>query len=123
MMQSSNVKKISLCFVLSLVASFFVLLNGIVWFLLGGFWTIMYEGMVFVFGLVFWILGVITIVCAVAIFAGAVVIYLYETRTIGGKIVLVFSVLSMGTGGGLFIGFVLGVLGGYFNITKKQSLL
>jgi len=82
----------------------------------------MYEGMVFVFGLVFWILGVITIVCAVAIFAGAVVIYLYETRTIGGKIVLVFSVLSMGTGGGLFIGFVLGVLGGYFNITKKWKV-
>jgi hypothetical protein len=118
---SSENKKVTLGFLLSFVAGVFVLLNGIVWLTLIS-WLVSLFGAIFLvvpLTLVFLVLGIIAILFSIAIFIGLFLVYFYRNRSIGGKIVLVFSILSMGTGGGFLVGFVLGVLGGAFIIGKR----
>ena len=63
--------------------------------------------------------GLIAVVFAVLILLGAVLIYLPGKETIGGVIVLVFSILSILTGGGFLAGFILGIVGGALALIKK----
>jgi hypothetical protein len=65
-------------------------------------------------------LGAIGLVLAVVVIIGAVLIYMPGKEVIGGILVLVFSIISFFfTAGGLFIGLILGIIGGALGIAKK----
>jgi hypothetical protein len=64
--------------------------------------------------------GAIGLVLAVLVIIGAFLIYRPGYETIGGILVLVFSIVSLFfTAGGLFIGLILGIVGGALGIAKK----
>jgi hypothetical protein len=65
-------------------------------------------------------LGAIGLVLAILVIFGAVLIYMPGKEVIGGILVLVFSIISFFfTAGGLFIGLILGIIGGALGIAKK----
>lgn len=101
---------------LSLLAGFFVLLNGVLWFAIFGFLGMMSDEIsimsMFNFTGVFWIFGVLGVFSAIAIFIGFTLVYQFRKVYAGGIVILVFSALSLGTGGGMAIGFILGIVGG-----------
>jgi hypothetical protein len=70
-------------------------------------------------GLILQHVGVVATVFAVLILLGAVLIYLPGKETVGGVLVLVFSILNLLTGGGFLVGFILGVVGGVLALIKK----
>ncbi|MBX5326507.1 MAG: hypothetical protein ACQXXH_05290 [Candidatus Bathyarchaeia archaeon] len=116
----SKPRKATLGFLLSIVAGVFILLNGLVWFLIGNFiWMLSEETMVPIFALPLFLLGVLSILFAIAVFLGALVIYWFRKVSLGGKIVLVFSILSTSVGGGFLLGMALGVAGGAYSIRNK----
>jgi hypothetical protein len=70
-------------------------------------------------GLRWEITGSIAIVFAILLIIGAVLIFTPGRETIGGIIVLIFSVLSIIAGGGWLLGFALGIAGGTLGLLKK----
>jgi hypothetical protein len=70
-------------------------------------------------GLALEAIGAIAIVFGILILIGAILLYKPGYETAGGIIVLVFSVLSILTGGGFVAGFILGIIGGALGLTKK----
>jgi len=121
---SSEPKRITNGFLLSVVAGVLVLLNGIFWFIIVGQLSIIIARLgdpvsTALLTLPFIILGSIGILFAIGILIGATFIYLYRNNSTGGKIVLAFSVLSIATGGGLIIGMIIGIVGGAYGIQKK----
>jgi len=116
-----KVERATVGFILSLIAGLLVLFHGIVWFWRGemnllGIDEIRRRILV---GIVQQHVGLIAVVFAVLILLGAVLIYLPGKETIGGVIVLVFSILSILTGGGFLAGFILGIVGGALALIKK----
>jgi len=105
-------------FVLSLVGAILVLINGIliaaasgiVGTLIGG----LIGGLVVAVGIVAIIFGILILVGAVLINSGVP----GKVKT-GGILVLIFSILSIFTGGGFFIGFILGLVGGILALVWK----
>ena len=68
--------------------------------------------------LVLW--GGIGLVLAILVIIGAVLIYMPGKETIGGILVIIFSIPSLFfTTGGLIIGLILGIIGGALGIAKK----
>ncbi len=64
--------------------------------------------------------GAIGLILAILVIIGAVLIYMPGKEVIGGILVLVFSIISFFfTAGGLFIGLILGIIGGALGIAKK----
>ncbi|MFQ6106729.1 MAG: DUF6114 domain-containing protein [Thermoplasmata archaeon] len=102
-------------FALSLVAGIFILLNGIVIAVIGGFLLPLEAGLgiVFiVFGLVF---GIVTLL-------GAIMLYVNPEKHVGwGTSILLFSIFSIVIGGGFLIGFILGIVGGSLAIAWKPT--
>jgi len=123
----SSPSKITNGFILSVVAGVLVLLNGVFWFILGHGIMIpralaledplSTQRTLMTFAFV--ILGSIGILFAIGIFIGATFIYLHGYNSTGGKIVIAFSILSIATGGGLFIGMIIGIVGGALALQKK----
>lgn len=65
-------------------------------------------------------LGVVGLVLAILVIIGAILIYMPGKEVIGGILVLVFSIISLFfTAGGLFIGLILGIVGGALGLAKK----
>ena len=108
-------KNVTAGFALAIVAAVFVLINGAVWLMVSSLFLMFLP----ISGFPFVVLGVIGVLFAAAILIGAILVYVFKKEYIGGLIVLIFSILSMGVGGGFFIGFVLGVLGAFFILTKR----
>jgi hypothetical protein len=108
-------RNLTLGFALAIVAALFILINGAVWLMVSSIFLMLLP----ISGFPFVILGAIGVVFAVAVFIGAILVYVFRKEFVGGLIVLIFSILSMGIGGGFFIGFALGVLGAFF-ILKKE---
>jgi hypothetical protein len=118
----SKPRKATLGFLLAIIAGVFVLLNGLVWFTVSSFVGMIYDEMsLIVLALPFLLLGVASILFAIAIFLGAFVIYWLRKAFLGGVIVLVFSVLSILVFGGFLLGALLGIVGGAFSIWNKQK--
>jgi hypothetical protein len=123
---SSEVKKITDGFLLSVVAGVLVLVNGISWFVIVSHFSFITgtlgvgdSGLTAMLILPFIILGSVGILFAIGILIGAAFTYLYGNKSTGGKIVIAFSILSIATGGGLIIGMIIGIVGGAYGIQKK----
>ncbi len=109
-------------FAVSLAAGVVVLAQGIVRFFRG-------EALAFLgsdelrrrvlAGLALEAVGVIAIIFAILILIGAYFIYSPGKETVGGIMVLIFAALSIITGGGWLIGFILGIVGGILGLLKK----
>ncbi len=103
-------------FVLSLIGGIFILMVGILLGIIGFTLTIFVAG-------VGGILGIFGLVWGIIVILGSVMMYRNpEQHTLWGIIVLVFSIVSwFGALGGLFIGFLLGLIGGILGIAWKPS--
>jgi hypothetical protein len=116
------IRKATAGFVVSLIAAVIILVQGIIRILRG-------EVMAFlgsedlrqrVFsGIRLEVVGVIAIIFAIIIIFGAYLIYSPGKEVAGGAIVLIFSALSIITGGGWLIGLIIGIVGGILGLLKK----
>lgn len=120
-MVAEEVKKATAGFIVSLIAGIFILINAIIIVVGAAF----IEDIIGVVPELSLLTGMLAGVAAVAfIFAGlviigAILIYMPGKEKIGGILVLVFSILSIFFGGGLFIGMILGIIGGVLGLMKK----
>lgn len=116
-------------FVLSLISGILVLLTALLLFVAAGLLSSIsgeFSGMLpYPAELIStWvtIIGVVGLVFGILILVGALMIYSGEPRKVrtGSILVLILSILSLfTTGGGFFIGFVLGLIGGILGLTWK----
>ena len=111
-------------FALSLVAGILILIQGIVRLAQGRALEISgIEDEIrrrILAGIALHIVGAIAVVFGVLIVVGAVLLYKLEKETVGGIIVLVFSLLSILTFGVVgLVGLVLGIIGAALALTKK----
>jgi hypothetical protein len=117
----AEVKKATAGFALSLIAGFLVLIEGALLIVRGeldilGLRQVQHRILA---GLISRHVGVIAIVFAVIIIIGAILIFMPGKEMVGGIIVLIFSLLSIVTGGGFLVGLILGVIGGILGLMKK----
>ncbi len=109
-------------FALSLIAGILVLVQGVVRIVRGelNILAVLDEFRRRILGgLALEVVGAIAIVFGILILIGAILLYKPGNETTGGIIVLVFSALSILTGGGFVVGFVLGIIGGALGLAKK----
>ena len=120
--QPATTSRATAGFALSLIAGILVLIQGIVRMLRG---ELVIIGLLDEFrrrilgGLALEVVGAIAVVFGILILVGAILIYKPGNETAGGIIVLLFSVLSILTGGGYLVGFLLGIIGGVLGLAKK----
>lgn len=114
---SQAYSKPTAAFVLSLIGGLFIVFAGIIIGIAGFALTILFGG----FGA---LLGLFGLVWGILVIVGAVMTYTRpEQHTIWGIIILVFSILSwVGAAAGLFIGFLLGLIGGILAITWNPPM-
>jgi hypothetical protein len=108
--------KVTAGFALAIVAGVLVLINSVVWFWTSNFTQAVFGGTL---GMPFVVLGSIAVIFAIVILIGALLIYLYKKEYLGGIIVLIFSIFSLGVGGGFVIGSLLGILGSIVILLPK----
>ena len=124
---STSPKRATIGFALSLIAGIFILLNGLAFIALQSLLNSLIDIVpipVAIPGIgiaeaVFATIGAIGVVFAIIVLVGAFLIYMPGKEVIGGIIVLIFSILSIVTMGGFFIGMILGIIGGALGIAKK----
>lgn len=119
---STGTKRATVGFAISLVAGIIILLNGIWLLYLGSIASALGElipGLGDILGVGLTLLGGIGVVFAIIILIGAWLIYTPGREMIGGILVLVFSIISIVTGGGFIIGLILGIIGGILGLVKK----
>jgi len=105
--------------VLSLIGGIFVLIGGAILAAVGGFLASLsiIGGGVLLLGIVGVVFGIIMIVGAVMMYSNP------QSHTMWGVIILVLSILSwVVAAGGLFIGFLLGLIGGILALVFKPSM-
>jgi len=111
-------EKPTAAFILSLIGAIFILLQGILIAAAGGAAASLFGefigGLVTVVGVVAIIFGILVLIGAVMINSGVP----GKVKT-GGILTLIFSILSIFTGGGFFIGFILGLVGGILALVWK----
>lgn len=115
-------KRATIGFAISLVAALIILAQGIVRIFRGQ--AIAFLGsdelrQRVLSGLRLEFVGTIAIIFAILILLGAYFICSPGKETVGGIIVLVFAAVSIITGGGWLIGFILGIAGGILGLLKK----
>lgn len=113
-------------FVLGLIGGIFILLNAVVWFAIGNLIAaiaafipiIPFDPATAVY-----LIGGIALLCAIVVIAGSVMMFAMPNQhVIGGVLVLLFSIVSLITLGGFFIGFILGLVGGILGIVWKPTM-
>ncbi len=116
-------------FALSIVAGVLLVVNAAFWFMIGGGLKVLIPFSIpftlpltlpfTLTFLAFLVLGVMAIVFAVVLFIGGAIIYLFKKEPLGGIIVLVAAILSIGVGGGFVFGSLCGILAGILILLKK----
>ncbi|MCS7125343.1 MAG: hypothetical protein NZ929_00290 [Aigarchaeota archaeon] len=112
-------------FALSLIGGIFIIIGSLVTALV----TVLFGGvlmlipfvgglgaLIIVFGIIGLVFGIITLIGATMINSGDP----SKVRT-GSILVLIFSILSLLTGGGFIIGFILALIGSILGLTWKPS--
>ena len=113
------VKKAQVGFVLSLIAGIIILINAVMFLGLADFIDAL-GGVIPTFVTdIFAGLAVVGVVFAALVIIGAILIYMPGKETIGGILVIIFSIFSIFIGGGFIIGLVIGVIGGILGLRKK----
>jgi len=102
----------STAFVLSLIAGIFILLNGLLISAIG-------ASVAAILPIAGVALVAIGIVFGILVLLGALMMRDPNKVKSGATIVLVFSILSIFIGGGFFIGFILGIIGGALGLSWK----
>ena len=64
-------------------------------------------------------LAAVGTIFAILVIVGAILIYVPGKETIGGILVIIFSILSIVIGGSFLIGLILGIIGGALGLAKK----
>ena len=118
-MTTEVVKKATAGFIVSLIAGILILINALVFFALADFIESLGDVLPFIVEGIFTTLGAIGAILAILVIIGAFLIYMPEKETIGGILVIIFSILSIVIGGGFFIGLILGIIGGILGLTKR----
>ena len=112
-------KKATAGFIISLIAGILILINAAFFVFLAEFLEEVGASIpVFVTG-IFAGLAAVGAVFGVLAIIGAILIYMPGKETIGGILVLIFSILSILIGGGFLIGLILGIIGGALGLTKR----
>jgi len=107
-----SAEKPSAAFVLSLLGGIFVIIGGVVTAAIGAFFTFMLGGIGGIIGVLGIVWGVLIIVFAYKLNSDP------ASHSTSGALIVVFSFLSwIGGFGGLFIGFLLALIGGILAIT------
>lgn len=64
----------------------------------------------------------LTLVCGIIIIIGAVMLRMQpQARLVWGTLIIAFSVVSLAGMGGFFVGAILGIIGGAFALSFKQT--
>jgi hypothetical protein len=118
------VKKATAGFIISLIAGIIILINALFIFALSSFvgsiiGSAGISGVTDVVAAGVVLYGAIGLLFAIIVIVGAIMIYMPGRETIGGILVLIFSILSIIIGGGFFIGLILGIIGGALGLAKK----
>jgi hypothetical protein len=123
----------NIAFILSLIAGILILISGIFWLVdpslfdyigLSGFRASV-NGFFDIFGTYPpypSLIGGLGILFGIIVLIGAYYVYLpaaYEL--LGGMIVLIFSIISLMTGGGFVIGTILGIIGGILGMARTPE--
>lgn len=112
-------KKATAGFIISLIAGILILTNALAFVVLAGFIESLGGYILgFVTG-IFAGLAAVGLIFAFLVIIGAILIYTPGKETIGGILVIIFSILSILVGGGFFIGLILGIIGGALGLAKK----
>jgi len=109
-------------FIISLIAGLLILVQGILRFVRGTLISGLFSDEIrrrILAGLALEAIGIIAIILGILVLIGAYLIYSLGNEMAGGIIVVVLSVLSILTGGGFLVGFILGIIGGVLGILKK----
>ncbi|UCC33908.1 MAG: hypothetical protein JSW53_02590 [Candidatus Bathyarchaeota archaeon] len=113
------VKRATAGFIVSIVAGILILVNALMF----AFLAELIEGLeAFI---PFFVAGILTsialvgVILAFLVVIGAILIYIPGRETVGGVIVIIFSILSIFIGGGFLLGLVLGIIGGILGLFKK----
>ncbi len=104
-------------FILSLIGGIFVLLVGLALAVIGAAVTFFIAGIGGIFGL--W-----GVVCGIIMIVGGTMMNGHPNQhAMWGTIVLIFSILSLASSGGLIIGFILGLIGGASGIAWRPQMV
>lgn len=119
-------EKPTAAFALSLVGGILILINGIIMFvgagILAGIAAVVpgvgpaIGGLIMAYAALGLVMGILVIVGAVMINSGAI-----NKVRVGSILVIVFSVISLLSGGGFIIGFVLALVGGILGLVWKPT--
>lgn len=116
-------EKPTAAFVLSLLGSIFIIIGGLLYIILfswlGGMLDF-FGG----FGLGMTIMGVLGLIWGIIALVGAIMMNSTDKNKVrtGAILVLIFSILSwIGAAGGIFIGFLLGLIGSILGLTWNPS--
>ena len=113
------VKRATAGFIVSLIAGILILINAIAFFALADFIESLGGVLPFFVEGIFETLGAAGAIIALVVILGGFLIYMPGKETIGGIIVIIFSILSIFIGGGFLIGLILGIIGGILGLAKK----
>ena len=106
----------SAAYILSLIAGIFVIIGGLAAAVIGALVTFMFAGIGGLVGILGIVWGVLIIVFALRLKSNP------GSHATSGALIIVFSLLSwVGAIGGLFIGFLLGLIGGIMAIVWNPS--
>jgi len=118
--------------VLGLVGGIFILLNALVWFVLGDLIGSLAGFIPGVPGLpvdaaalqgFLMMYGAIGLIFAILVIAGSVMLYVKPAQhLIWGIVVLLFSLFSIVIGGGFILGLILGLIGGILGLVWKPPM-
>ncbi|MEM2915120.1 MAG: hypothetical protein QXH91_06960 [Candidatus Bathyarchaeia archaeon] len=116
-------KRATAGFVISLIAAILILINAIIIAfasaILGAVGLATLVNILEFAGGLLIAYAIIGMIFAILVLIGAVLIYIPGKEVVGGILVIIFSILSIITGGGFLIGLILGIVGGALGLAKK----
>ncbi len=113
-------KRATAGFIVSLIAAILILLNAIfVSAIIGIIGAVGFKELMPIVAGGLIIYTVVGVIFAVLVLIGAILIYIPGKEVVGGILVIIFSLLSVITGGGFLIGLILGIIGGALGLAKK----
>lgn len=118
-MTTEVVKKATIGFIISLIGGIIILINGIMFFAMAEFLETLGTSIPIFVADIFAGLAAVGVLFAILVIIGAILIYMPGKETIGGILVIIFSILSIVIGGGFLIGLILGIIGGALGLAKK----